>query len=471
MAASASVSPLRAVPTPTIRDAVRAGAAVTGKVPIPALPGLPVLGNVLEFRRDRLGLLAQVAALGPIARYHLGPVPVHMITDGALAHEILVDQADGFMKSPGLSVFARPLLGEGLLTSEVPLHRRQRKLLAAAFAPRRIAGYAEAMVAEAMRAAAGWRDGAHVDAAEAMMELTLAIAGRTLFSADVRGDARAIGVALTDAMRAMVEGLTSPLQVPYTWPIPRHRRMRRAVAALDAVVYRLIAERRAAGDDRGDVLSVLLLARDEDDGTGMTDRQVRDEVMTLLLAGHETTANALTWTLYALGRNPDIRARVEAEADALGDRAPTADDVARLPYTLMVLEEAMRLWPPAYVVGRTAIRDVAVGDYRFPAGATVLVNIWGLHRRPDLYPDPTAFRPERFAADVKKARPRGDYMPFGAGPRVCIGNHFALLEAQLALAVIARRARLDPTVDGEPAAEPLVTLRPRGGLPVRITRR
>jgi cytochrome P450 len=459
-------------PPCSLRDAVRAGAAVRGPRSIPALRGLSVLGSVLTFRNDRLGLMSRLGALGPIARYQMGPVPVHVITDAALAGELLVDHAGDFVKSAGLSIFLRPVLGNGLLTAEGDHHRRQRKLLAPAFAARRIAAYGEVMVAETERAIASWKLGAApvaLDAAEAMMEMTLAIAGRTLFSADVGGDARLIGAALVDAMQAMVDGLTSPVQVPYSWPLPRHRRMRRAVAALDSVVYRLVRERRAAGDDVGDVLSMLLLSRD-DDGTGMTDAQVRDEVMTLLLAGHETTANALTWTLHALGRHPDIRARVEAEVDALG-RAPTVDDVPRLTTTLMVIEEAMRLWPPAYAIGRQAVRDVTVGGYHFPAGAVVIVNIYGLHRRPDLYPEPDAFLPDRFAPELKKSRPRGAYLPFGGGARVCIGNHFALLEAQLALATLVRTVRLDPVSLAEPAGEPLVTLRPRGGLPMRAVLR
>jgi cytochrome P450 len=459
---------MNATASSPLRAAARAGAAVTGVAPIPTLAGLPLLGSALEFRRDRLGLLDRVARLGPVARFHLGPVPVHLVTDPELAHGILVDQADSFVKSPGLSVFARPLLGEGLLTSEAALHRRQRKLLAPAFAPRRMATYAAAMADEAARTARAWRDGAVVDLADEMMEMTLAIAGRTLFGADVRGDARVVGDALAAAMKAMLDGLSSPVQVPASWPIPRNLRMRRAVAALDRVVGRLVAERRASGDDRGDVLSMLLLARDDQDGTGMSDRQVRDEVMTLILAGHETTANALSWTLHALGRHPRLRARVEAEIDAL-DRPP--DDLARLPFTQMVLDEAMRLWPPAYIMGRQVSREVVVAGVRFPAGATLLINVRGIHRRADLYPEPHAFRPDRMTPEQKKVRPRGAYLPFGAGPRVCIGSHFALLEAATALAVLLRWTRLEPLAAGEPAAAPLVTLRPRGGLPMRVRAR
>jgi cytochrome P450 len=455
---------------PSLRDLWRSGRGPDAPQ-VPELPGLPVIGNLVAFRRDRLGLQLRLARLGPIARYHLGPLPVHVVSDAALAQEILVDHADAFKKAPGLSIFARPLLGDGLLTSEGLDHRRARKLLAPAFAARRIAGYAEVMAAEATRTAAGWADGGRTDLAADMMRMTLAIAGRTLFDADVRGDARVIADALTDAMHAMMAGLSSPLQVPYTWPIPRHRRMRRAVERLDEIVYRIIRQRRATEGDRGDVLSMLLVARD-DDGTGLTDRQIRDEVMTLILAGHETTANLLAWTFYALARHPDVRARVEAEIDGvLGGRAPTAADLPKMPYGAMVLDEVMRLWPPAYVTGRTALRDVEIGGHRLARGGSVMVNIYGIHRRPDYYPEPEAFVPARMAPEAKKARPRGAYLPFGAGPRVCIGNHFALMEAHLALAAIAGAVRFE-LVDHRPAVpEPMVTLRPRGGLPVRIRRR
>jgi cytochrome P450 len=442
---------------PTLGDVWRTRSATRA---VPTLPGLPGLGNLLEFRRDRLAVFGKAGALGPIGRFHLGPLPVHVITDGALAQEVLVDRADDFMKSRGLSVFAQPLLGDGLLTSEGLDHKRARKLLAPAFAAKRIAGYAQVMAAEAGGAAAAWKDGEHLDLAEAMMATTLAIAGKTLFDADVRGDAAVVAEALTIAMKSIVDGVSSPIQVPYAWPIPRHRRMKRAVAQLDAIVYRIIDERRRDPRDRGDVLSILIGATD-DDGRAMTDREIRDEVMTLLLAGHETTANLLTWTFYALARHPEVRARVEAEVDGA---APGAE----LPYTAMVIDEVMRLWPPAYTVGRQAARETTIGGVRLPFGAAVMVNIWGIHRRPDVYPDPERFEPARMAADAKKARGKLAFLPFGAGPRVCIGNHFALMETQLALAAIIRQVRVELATTREAVPEPMITLRPRGGLPVTI---
>ncbi|HEU4611420.1 MAG TPA: cytochrome P450 [Kofleriaceae bacterium] len=429
---------------------------------VPPVPGLPLVGNLIAFRRDRLALQDRAARIGPIARLMIAHVPIYIVTDADLAHEVLVVQADAFKKSAGLQLL-KPMLGEGLLTAEGDTHKRHRKLLAPAFAPKRLEKYGTIMVEETAKQLARWRHGQRLDLANEMMEMTLAIAGRTMFGADVRSDAAMVAEALELGMRAQVASLRSPLPLGYEWPLPRHLQMRRAVKMLDAVVYRLIREGRARGTDRGDVLSILLLARDE--AGGLTDSQVRDEVMTLLLAGHETTANALTWTWFELARHPDVRAKLADEVDALGDRPVTVDDLARLPFNLAVIEEAMRLHPPAYMTGREATQDIELGGHRLPKGAIVAINIRGIHRRADYFPGPDAFLPERMLPDAKKARARHHYLPFGAGPRVCIGSHFALLEAQLALATMVQRARVR-LLASHVAPEPLVTLRPRGGMPV-----
>jgi cytochrome P450 len=435
---------------------------------IPALPGLPILGNLLAFRRDRLALQDAAARLGPIARISLGHIPVYVIHCADLAHQVFVDQAASFHKSAGMQ-FLRPVLGDGLLSAEGDTHKRHRKLLAPAFAPKRLASYGDIMIAETREQLARWSPRERIDLAAHMMEMTLAIAGRTLFGVDVRSDATTVAHALELAMRSMVESTTSPLQLGYNWPLPRHLRMKRAVRLLDDVVYRLIAEGRKRGTDRGDVLSILLLARD-DDGSALTDREVRDEVMTLLLAGHETTANTLSWTWYELGRHPAALARLEAElASVVGARPITTADLPNLPFTAAVIDEAMRLHPPAYMVGREAIRDVELGGHHLPARSVVDIYIRGIHRRADYYPDPLAFRPERMLPDAKKARPRHHYLPFGAGPRVCIGAHFALMESQLALATMVQHARIRPLL-AHVAPEPLVTLRPRGGMPALVER-
>jgi len=449
---------------PTLSSPLTAPAAV-----MPAVPGLPLLGNLIAFRRDRLGLADEAARLGPIARISIGPIPVHFITCADLAREVLVDQADKVKKSVGLQ-FLRPLLGDGLLTAEAEPHRRHRKLLAPAFTPRRLAGYGQIMVEETVRQLARWSPGDRVDLADQMMEMTLAIAGRTLFGVDVRNDATTVARALELAMHSMVDNLTSPVRLGYRWPLPRHLRMKRAVKLLDDVVYRLITEGRALGSDRGDVLSMLLLARDEDDGSAMSDRQIRDEVMTLLLAGHETTANTLTWTWFELGRHPAVYERLEAEVrNACGTRTITADDLPALPWTAAVIDEAMRLHPPAYMVGRETTHELELAGYSLPARSVLLINILGIHQRADYYTQPLAFWPERMLGDAKKKRPRHHYLPFGAGPRVCIGSHFALMEAQLALATMVQHTRLRPLRTAV-EAEPLVTLRPRGGMPAIVDR-
>jgi cytochrome P450 len=432
---------------------------------VPAVPGLPIVGSLFAFRRDRLALQERAAALGSLVRLQIVHIPLYVATCADLAHQVLVEQADAFRKSTGIR-YLMPILGDGLLTSEGETHRRHRKLLAPAFAPKRLAAYGETMVAETRAQLARWQPGQTIDLSVEMMEMTLAIAGRTMFSADVRSDASEVARGLEMGMRAMVANITSPVRLGYSWPLPRHRRMRRAVAILDDIVYRLIAEGRRLATDRGDVLSILLQA--SEDGDWLTDKQVRDEVMTLLLAGHETTANALTWTWYELSRNPAVLARLADElARVLGDRDVTVDDLPALPFNLAVIEEAMRLHPPAYMTGREALRDFELGGYQLPAGAFVAVNIRGIHRRNDYYPDALAFRPERMLPEAKKLRPRHHYLPFGAGPRVCIGSHFALLEAQLALATMVQHARVR-VVPAYVAPEPMVTLRPRGGMPAVV---
>jgi cytochrome P450 len=442
---------------------------VAPSVRVAELPGLPLLGKFLDFRRDRLALHLECARAGDLVRIALPGRTVWCVTAPELVHEVLVAEEAGFIKAPVLSVHGKRLLGDGLLTAEKEVHRRKRKLLAPAFAPRRMAGYATAMTAHAESAAARWRDGELLDVAEEMMRLTLAIVGKTLFDADIEGDARVIGDAMTEAMELLIRQLIFPL--PVSWPLPRHRRMRRAAAQLDEVVFRIIAERRAAPGDRGDVLSMLLEARD-DDGSGLTDQDVRDEIMTLMLAGHETTANALAWTWYALSQHPEAYARLLAEVDeVLAGRTPTIEDLPRLPWTQQVIDETMRLYPPAYVVARLAERPVRIGPVTLAPGTIVMIAIRAIHRRADLWPDPEAFRPERMSEAARRARPRHAYLPFGAGPRICIGNHFALTEAQLLVATIASRWRFRLAQHPDIAPEPLVTLRPRGGVHVEAIRR
>ena len=440
-----------------------------------SVPGDFVLGNLLDFRRDRFAFSHRVARdHGDLAKTRLGFVRLLLVNSPALAHEVLVEKNDAFVKSAGLSVFARPMLGNGLLTSERDEHKRQRRMMAPIFAHKRIAGFADVMRDRAIISAQRMLQagGSELDLCEEMMRLTLEIVGKTLFDAELGGSADNVGDALTRAMREMMNGLVRLVPTPPYIPTPGNLRFRRAVRQLDDVVYGLIAERRASGIDRGDLLEMLLATRHEDDGSTLDDTEIRDQSMTLMLAGHETTANALAWTFYLLGRNPDARERVEREIDqVLGDRSVTTADLPSLPLALQAIKESMRLYPPAYVIGRQADRDVTIGGAPVRKGRVLLVNVTGIHRRADIYPNPDGFDLDRMTAAAERKLPPLAYMPFGAGPRVCIGNHFALMEAHVLLVTLMQRLRADLTTTADIGTEPLVTLRPKGGVPVRVNAR
>jgi cytochrome P450 len=312
-----------------------------------------------------------------------------------------------------------------------------------------------------------WRTGASIDVHREMLALTLAIVGKTLFDADVEHEAAEIGEALATTFESFQFGFFLPFgELLERLPLPATLRFRKARARLDATIYRLIEERRNSGTDRGDLLSMLLRARDtEGDGGGMTDLQLRDEAMTLFLAGHETTANALTWTWYLLSQHPEVEARLHAEIDAaLGSRVPTADDLASLPYTRMILAESMRLYPPAWILGRRALASFEAGGYEIPRRSIVLMSQFVTHRDPRWFPEPERFDPGRFAPERQAERPKFAYFPFGGGPRVCVGEQFAWMEGVLALATIARRWRLSLEPGHPIALQPIITLRPKFGM-------
>lgn len=440
---------------------------------IPRVPGFPIVGNLLTMRRDRIGFMIEGASKWPeLVQMRMGvmPWPMVMVSDPALIGEILVEKADAFRKAPGLSLFGKPLLGRGLLTSETDFHKRQRRMMAPMFVQKRIAGFADVMAERGDRAISRMKEGETVDFAQVTMRVTLEIVGKTLLDAEVGDEAAAIDEALTDCLEYIIESVQSVIPVPPSIPTPRNRRYHRAVARLDETIYRVIAERRASREDKGDLLSMLLAARDEEDPTeGMDDKQIRDELMTIFLAGHETTANALAWTFYLLAQNPHVWVRLQEEVDrVLRGRLPTLADLPSLPYTLQVFKESMRLYPPAYMVGRQALRDVQIGRYLMKKSSIVLVNIIGVQRSARFYPDPERFDPTRFTPENEKKLPRHAYMPFGAGSRVCIGNHFALMEGHLLVATFARKLRLELAAGLRVTPEPLVTLRPRGGLPMRV---
>jgi cytochrome P450 len=378
-------------------------------------------------------------------------------------------QHDAFIKGRALRL-TKVVLGEGLLTSEDPLHRRQRRLALPAFHHRRIAGYAAAMVDYAARRDAEWHHGQTVDVDAEMMRLTLEVVGKTLFDAEVGGESSAISQAMGVAIQ-MFDRTSNPLA---EWlnrlPLPGTIRLRRARQRLDETIYRIIDAHRAA--DRDDLLALLLAARDEDTGAAMTDRQVRDEAMTLFLAGHETTAVALTWTWYLLAGHPEAEAKLHAEVDAvLAGRRPAFDDLPALAYTRQVFSEAMRLFPPAWALSREATRDVDLLGHPLPRGATVVLSPYLLHRDPRFWNDPERFDPDRFGPEARAARHKFAYLPFSTGPRGCIGEQFAWTEGILVLATLARRWRFRRTTDAFPGVRPRITLRPDGPIPMRVEAR
>jgi cytochrome P450 len=418
------------------------------------------------FSRDPLTLLAGLAReYGDVARFKAGPQSVYLLSHPDHVRDVLVTNNARFKKGRALQR-AKRLLGEGLLTSEGEFHRRQRRLAQPAFHRQRVAAYGRVMVEYAERVSARWRDGAELDVSEEMMRLTLAVVGKTLFDAEVESDADEVGAALTEVMN-----LFGYLMLPFSellekLPLPPRRRFLRARARLDAVIYRIIEERRRTGGDRGDLLSTLLDAVDEEgDRTGMTDEQLRDEVMTIFLAGHETTALALLWSWYLLAQNPEAEEKLAAElSEVLGGRAPRVEDLPRLRYAEGVVKESMRLYPPAWGVGRECVRECEVGGYRVPRGRQVLVFPWVVHRDPRWFRDPLAFRPERWGEESVSRLPKYAYFPFGGGPRLCIGNYFATMEAVLVLSTIARRFRLRLVPGQTVELFPAMSLRPKGGV-------
>lgn len=432
-----------------------------------------LLGSLSAFRDSRVEFQRQVMRQYPdVATVRLGPFELLSVGAPELVREVLVAQADAFVKSYGLSLFARPILGDGLLTSEGPTHRRHRQLLAPAFGPVQMRGYASIMGARAHSVLTSMLRDQHVDITEQTMRVALEIAAQSLFGAEVKDQAFRIGEIVTEAIEALMATMTVSLPMPPLVPTPTNLRLHLAVRRLDAVVYQMIRERRRRRDERRDVLSLLLSARDED-STTMSDRQVRDEVMTLFLAGHETTAVSLVWTLVLLSRNPHVRQAVEDELDrVLGGRPPTFEDAAQLSLTLRVIKESMRLCPPVYMLGRRAVRRTSLGGHTVRRNQVVLINTFGIHHRPDLYPDPERFDPDRFLPENEARRPRLAYLPFGMGHRVCIGSQFALLEAQMVLASWLQRARFDLLDAARPIEfHPLITLRPRGAVRMSVTPR
>jgi cytochrome P450 len=426
-------------------------------------------------RRNPLEYLVELERThGDICRFRIGPYVAFVLNNPDYIKHVLQTNHRNYTKSM-LYRFIRPVVGDGLLRSEGELWRRQRRLIQPAFQPRQMAGFVETFGLETSRCLDRWLAAADagqvLDMHAEMMALTFQIIGRAVCSADVSESTQAMFWGFETAMTETMYLLNTPIHIPLAVPTRRNRRYKRSIRVIKRIVNELVDQRYASAGTHGDVLDDLIAARDPDSGQGMGDAQLRDEVITLLVAGHETTTNALTWTLYLLARHPDVLAKLRRECqERLQGRIPGSADVASLSYTRMVVEESMRLYPPVWEIERRATGPDVIDGYEIPAGATVSISQYVMHRSPRFWAEPATFDPERFAPERQAERHRFVYFPFGAGPRVCIGNHFALAETVVVLAAFAQH--LIPELATREPIEPLplITLRPRHGLPMFLRR-
>src|SRR6185437_12041327 len=452
-----------------------AGAPHAAKSARPPGPrGHLLLGSLREVQRAPLELLRDgFRDHGDVVRYRFGATRALLLAHPDHIRHVLHDNQRNYDKQNVDYAMLRRLLGNGLLTSDGAFWHRQRRLIAPMFHRQRVAGFCSLMVDSTLEMFERWEffalRGEPFDVASEMTRLTLTIVAKALFSTDVSDDAEAIGEALTEVNRQL--GEFSVFDMIWMIPTSRKRRFRAAVHALDQVVGKIIDERRRAAHRNEDLLSMLLDAVDQDTNKTMTPRQVRDEVLTLLLAGHETTANALAWTWYLLSQNPEAEQKLHREVTGvLGRRTPGGLDLPQLPYTRMVVEESMRLYPPAWAISRRAIGDDEIGGYRVPGKANIIICSFVTHRHPAFWEEPERFDPERFSPERAEERPNFAYLPFGGGPRICIGNAFAITEAQLVVATIAQRYRLRLAPGHPVELHPLITLRPRHGMRMTLCR-
>ncbi len=435
----------------------------------PSYRGAGWLGPLAELEREPLAMLQRASALGDVVRLKF-PMPwfnAWLVNSPALIDDLLGKHARQFGKTSRGYALLRRIFGNGLLTSEGEFWLRQRRIAQPAFHKERIAGFAKEMVALTEALTHTWSRGDSVELHQAMMGLTLQIVGQTLLSSEVVGQERAIEQALSEMIEQTVWRLGRPWILPPPFPTPSNRRFARAKNTLDKVVTDIIAARRRGGKAQGDLLDMLLAARDPDTGEQMTDAQLKDEVVTLFVAGHETVANALTWTLSLLLSHPEHEERARDEVRrVLGDRAASAEDLVHLPWLGAIAKEGLRLYPPIWLIVRVAQEDVQLGELRIPRGGFIFFAPWLLHRRPQDWPNPEDFRPERWLQNDKPAK--GAYVPFISGPRKCIGDAYAMMEMTMVMATLLQRARFERTTNAPLEPLPLLTLRPRGEFRVRV---
>lgn len=440
----------------------------TGRRTPPGPPGHPILGNLREFAADTLGFATRLAREhGDVARFRLVNREAWLLSGPEAVERVLVDNQRSYVKHTFFWRKVEAIFGRGLLTNEGDAWLRQRRLAQPAFHHARIADYAAIMVDYTLDRVAGWEDGEERDVRAEMTSITFRVVAKTLFDAEVSGDVAEIAAAFDTGIEEIARRIRRPVLLPDWVPTRGNRRYRSAVGRMDRLVYRIIDEHRD-GRDRGDLLSALMRVEDEE-GRPMSDEQLRDETITMLLAGHETTALALTWTWFLVSRHPEVAERLEAEVDAL-DGPPVIDDLPRLPFTERVVKESLRLYPPAYSFGREALEDDEIAGWPVAAGTTLFVFPWVLHRDPRFFPEPLRYDPDRWTDDFERSLPRLAYLPFGSGPRMCIGREFARMELVLIVAAIAQRFRLEWGAE-PPVPMASITLRPTGGLRGIVRRR
>jgi len=433
--------------------------------PPPGPKGHFLLGVMRDFNDDTLGFIERCRDFGDVVKTRFLWVHAYFLYNPRDIESLLTTNAKSFRKAQSLrSPFFARLVGNGLVTSEGEFWRRQRRLAQPAFHRQRISSYGAVMVEYAQRALTKWREGETLDISREMNRLTLEIVVKTLFNADVSSDADHVGAMLSEVVKPFASQATLKWILDNRLPTPGHRRYFQAVSEIDRIVFRIISERRASKLDEGDLLSMLLQAQDED-GSQMTDAQLRDEVMTLFLAGHETTALSLSWSWYLLATHPEVEKKWHAELkEVLGDRLPTVEDLRNLTYTEMITKEAMRLYPPAYAVGREALEDTSFGGFKVPKGSQVFAFQWVTQRDERYFENPDRFDPERWTAERAEEIPKYAYFPFGGGPRQCIGNYFAMMEIVLLLATIGQRFSLSLAAEQRVELLPVLSLRPKQGI-------
>ncbi len=429
-------------------------------------------GHFLSFRRNPIKFLSNLSTLGDVTTFRMGKIQAFFINHPDLIRDLLVTNHSKFHKGRALQR-AKTLLGEGLLTSESSFHLRQRRMIQPAFHRQRIMGYGKAMIHFAEKMSAEWQDGEEIDIDKEMMRLTLWIVGKTLYSADVENNTDEIGEAM-----AIIVSMFNFMVLPFSevlekLPIPPVKRLKKARIVLDEVIYKIINQRRKSGEDKGDLLSMLLMAQDEETGGEMTDKQVRDECLTLFLAGHETTANALAWTFYLLSQNPEAEKKFHQELDeVIGNKPVSPEDYPNLKFTEQIFAESMRLYPPAWTLGRLAVEDHEFNGFHIPKNSLVLASQFVMHHDPRFWENPESFKPERWKnQSTKEAGNKFIYFPFSKGVRSCIGESFAWMEGVLLLAVLGRKWKLGLAPNQKIEMQPMITLRPKHGIKIRVKKR